>query len=147
MRRHTNTPGYSGQYLNRDYATRKSTDLLLIREGEEWPFALDYTCGCAHLQEHARLRVLLDAGNALERWAAGAIVDYTMDGEPTVAGGGSYYTFYMEENGGYIDERWAADAEFAKWCCMCEVSAGNECEVCAQGRTRSYIVTELPEEG
>ena len=95
----------------------------------------------------ARLRVLLDAGNALERWAAGAIVDYTMDGEPTVAGGGSYYTFYMEENGGYIDERWAADAEFAKWCCMCEVSAGNECEVCAQGRTRSYIVTELPEEG
>ena len=52
MRRHTNTPGYSGQYLNRDYATRKSTDLLLIREGEEWPFALDYTCGCAHLQEH-----------------------------------------------------------------------------------------------
>ena len=91
-----------------------------------------------------RLRVLLDAGNALERWAAGAIVDYTMDGEPTVAGGGSYYTFYMEENGGYVDERWAADAEFRNCCCMCEVSV-NECEVCAQGRTLSYIVTDLPQ--
>ena len=92
----------------------------------------------------ARLRVLLDAGNALERWAAGTIVDYTMDGEPTIAGSGSYYTFYMEDNGGYVDERWAADGEFGKWCCMCEVSV-NECEVCAQGRTRSFIVTDLPQ--
>ena len=89
----------------------------------------------------ARLRVLLDRGNGLERWAVGAITNYTMNGEPSISGAGTSYTFFMEEGAGYVDERWASTAEFENCCCVCEVGEWEQCVVCAHGRSPSYILT------
>ena len=54
-------PAYTGQHLNKDYASRKSTDLLVTFPGDDdqWPTAMDYTCLCPHLPKY-RAKALKD---------------------------------------------------------------------------------------
>ena len=54
MRRDLGVLALTGQYLNRDYASKRSTDLYIVFPGsiDELPVAVDYTCACPFLDRY-----------------------------------------------------------------------------------------------
>ena len=54
MRRDLGVLALTGQYLNRDYASKRSTDLYIVFPGsvDDLPVAVDYTCACPFLARY-----------------------------------------------------------------------------------------------
>ena len=62
---------FTGQYLNKDYNSRKSTDILVTFPGnpDRWPTAMDYTCMCPFLPKY-RKSAITDFGKMMTQRAA-----------------------------------------------------------------------------
>ena len=54
MRRDLGVLALTGQYLNRDYTSKRSTDLYIVFPGsvDDLPVAVDYTCACPFLARY-----------------------------------------------------------------------------------------------